>query len=97
MERFFRITIVVLVLAILSFSFIRGVFTNENEAIRALEIQGYSNITILDKDFFFVGVRGCSSHDAAKYTAKVTNPLNKEVEVFVCVGFPFKGSTVRSE
>jgi hypothetical protein len=74
----------------------RGVLTEKTQAVAALEAQGYEDIEIVDKAWFFVGFRGCGN-DAARYTANVTNPRGKKVQVYVCVGWPFKGSTVRSQ
>lgn len=75
----------------------RGCIVNQDEAVKALETQGFSQVQILDKGVLFVGLRGCSSHDAAKFEAKAINPIGKEVQVFVCTGWPFKGATVRSK
>ncbi|MDP3778616.1 MAG: hypothetical protein Q8R30_01030 [bacterium] len=72
-----------------------GLFIGEQIAIRALENQGFANVRIVDKQWFLVGMRGCG-RDAAKFTARAVNPAQREVDIFVCVGWPFKGATVRS-
>ncbi len=83
-------------IVLFTLALIRGVFVGENAAIRALETQGYSEVRIVDKDIWFVGMRGCGDEDAAKFDAVAINPAGNEVDVFVCVGWPFKGATVRT-
>ncbi len=92
-----EVAIVLAIIAILFFSLFRGTFVSPDIATRALEKQGYENIQILEKNWFLVGVRGCDGKDAAKFVAKVTNPAKKSVEVNVCVGWPFKGATIRTD
>lgn len=87
--------IVILFPVALFFGLCRGVFASEDAAIRALEAQGYSNIQIVDHAWFAVGLRGCDEKDAARFTAKVTNPSGKPAEVYVCTGVIFKGGTIR--
>ena len=88
-------TVMILFIAVLVFAFSRGAFVGESIAIRTLETQGYSNIKIVDHIWFLIGVRGCDGGDAARFTAKATNPVGKPVEVFVCTGLFFKGGTIR--
>ena len=75
----------------------RGSCADSKQAIRAMENIGFSEVKVIDKSVWFVGFRGCSSHDGAMFTARGINPAGKEVEVSVCVGWPFKGATVRSD
>lgn len=88
--------LVVMFVAVLLLSMIGGTFVEPDIAVRALETRGFSNIRIAEKHWFAVGFRGCSGHDSAKFVAKVKNPAGKDVEVFVCAGWPFKGATVRT-
>lgn len=85
------------VLTILFLTFFRGIFVDSDRATRALKKQGYENVQILEKNWFVVGLRGCDEKDAAKFVARATNPAGKIVEVNVCVGWPFKGATVRTD
>jgi len=89
----FFYSIVVIILIFLSVG--RGAFADQGVAVRALEAQGYSNIQIVDKAIFLVGMRGCDEKDAARFTAKATNPAGKPAEVYVCTGMIFKGGTIR--
>lgn len=82
---------------VLFFGACRGIFASEDKAIQTLHSQGYSDIEIVDKAWFLVGVRGCGEGDAARFTAKVTNPAGKRAEVYVCTGLAFKGGTIRGE
>ncbi len=74
----------------------RGAFVNKDIAVRALEKQGYSNIEIINHQYFLVGWKGCDDKDAAKFTARAINPTGNKVEVFVCTGWFLKGATIRT-
>ena len=87
--------IILLTLAILFF-LVEGSFVDDSIAIKALQKQGFTDINITGKEWLFVGFRGCSEDDSVKFTAIAKNPRNETVEVYVCSGWLFKGSTVRS-
>ena len=84
-------------LVLFFFGIFRGTFANQDVAVRTLEVQGYSNIQIVDHTWFAVGLRGCDNNDASRFTAKATNPTGKPVEVLVCTGAFFKGGTIRTK
>lgn len=90
-----EIVICFLVVVLIMVGVFGGLFVGQSVAVKALENQGFSNIRITDKQWFLVGMRGCGS-DSVKFTAHAVNPAHREVEIFVCVGWPFKGATVRS-
>ncbi|MBI1888966.1 MAG: hypothetical protein HYS15_03510, partial [Candidatus Spechtbacteria bacterium] len=71
------------ILAIAFFGLGRGVFASQDVAVRTLEAQGYGDIQIVQHAWFAVGFRGCDEKDAARFTAKVTNPAGKPAEVYV--------------
>ena len=75
----------------------RGALISEDIAVRALDTQGYSDITITDHSWFAIGMRGCDEKDAARFTATTKNPAGKEVQVYVCTGWIFKGATIRTK
>jgi len=81
---------------IISFSLARGACTTKDQAIKAVEILGFTDIEILDKSIFLVGFRGCNKNDAALYKVKATNLNGRKVMVNVCIGWPFKSATVRT-
>jgi len=76
---------------------IPGKFVENERATKALETQGYSDVTITDKSTFFISWNGCSSGDSAKFDVTATNPAGKKVKLFVCTAWIFKGSTIRTE
>lgn len=94
---FIQLLYIVVIIVTVFFAIFRGIFVDSAIAKRALEKQGYENIEILDKDWLFIGVRGCDGRDAAKFEVKATNSAKKSVEVNVCVGWPFKGATIRTD
>jgi len=87
---------IVIVLCIVVLLMFRGACASPDQAERALKTQGYSDITITNHAYMFVGLRGCGT-DAAKFAAKAKNPKGEPVDLYVCVGWPFKGSTIRSD
>ena len=89
------ITTIVVVIVVL-FSICRGVLVEENVAIRAAETQGYSNVKVLNHTWFLVGLRGCGSHDAARFTIQATDPAGKDIECYVCSGWILKRATIRT-
>lgn len=90
------VLIAVVVAAILFLGLFRGAFADSRVAMRALETQGYSNVQITNHQWFLVGFRGCDEKDAAKFSATAMNPVGRQVELFVCTGWIFKGATVRT-
>lgn len=73
-----------------------GTLVPESEAVNALQTQGYADVKITHKGIYFMRLRGCGTGDAAKFDATATNARGQKVNVYVCVGWPFKGATVRS-
>ncbi|MDO8559226.1 MAG: hypothetical protein Q7R84_02735 [bacterium] len=90
-----------IIFIILSFGFsgvsaCSGNLVDEDIAVKALEIQGFSDITIIEKDNWFIGFKGGGREDVVKFTAVATNPAGKKVEVDVFAGWPWKGATIRT-
>lgn len=92
-----KLVIVLFFVVLFGFVFTRGLWVNENVAVRALETQGYQNIQVVDHVWFAVGMRGCGEKDAARFTVRATNALGKNVELYVCSGWIFKGATIRTK
>ncbi len=76
-----------------------GCITDDNEARKALDDQGFTNITITDRGTGLVTWEGCGKDDGAYYKATATNPAGKRVNVVVCCGgsFSMKGCVIRSK
>jgi hypothetical protein len=90
-------TTLYLVLIVFSFLVVpaRGCMAEPEQALRALDQMGYTEAKIHNHAWFWVAVRGCGA-DAARFDATAVNPRGKRVDLIVCVGWPFKGSTVRT-
>lgn len=73
--------------------------TDDDEAIKALSDQGFSDISITDRGCFFAAMEGCDEKDGNWYHANATNPAGRKVNMLVCCGakLSFKGCTVRSK
>jgi len=92
------VAMILAVIFILLVASCRGCMVDDSSAVSALEKQGFSEIKIESKAIFLVGFRGCSSHDAAKFEASAKNPAGRHVsDIYVCVGWPFKGATIRTD
>ncbi|MDP3947330.1 MAG: hypothetical protein Q8Q41_01410 [bacterium] len=89
------IYLVVFTLAFLVETF-SGALVSQEVAIRAAEVQGFSDIRVTDHSYAWVGVRGCDGADTARFTVRGKNAAGKEVEFYVCSGFFFKGGTIRT-
>ncbi len=87
--------LIVLVLIVCLAPF-RGALVSEESAVRALEVQGFSGIRVTEHAYFLLGLRGGDENDAARFTAEAKNPAGKDVTVYVFVGWPFKGATIRT-
>jgi hypothetical protein len=90
-----RLLVAVIIVILLFLSVGTGALASKDVAVRTLTAQGFSNIQITEHAWFAVGLRGCDAKDAARFTAKVTNPAGKPAEVYVCTGVIFKGGTIR--
>ena len=88
--------VVAMLIIFLSFG-MRGSCADEEQAIRAAENLGFSEVKVIEKSIWFIGFKGCSASDAALFEVVAKNPVGREVEVGVCVGWPFKGATMRSQ
>ena len=76
------------------FAFVQGVFVRSEVAISALEAYGYEHVHILDKAWVLVGLRGCGATDSAQFLARATSPLQRNVDVYVCVKLGGSNPTV---
>jgi hypothetical protein len=73
----------------------RGYMVNSNDALNAARSAGYSNPVITADHRLAAGFFGCDSGDAAGFDVTATNPAGVKVNFKVCVGWPFKGATIR--
>lgn len=93
--------VVVLVIAValllVCFFAVPGVFVNDDEVVDAVQKQGYSDVKISSSHVLFVSWRGCSNSDHAAYKMQATNAKSQKIELIACVGWPFKGVTVRTK
>ncbi|TSC89098.1 MAG: hypothetical protein G01um10143_479 [Parcubacteria group bacterium Gr01-1014_3] len=78
------------------FIFPTGIFVDESVAVKALDNFGFTNIKILDRDVWFVPLKGGSKEDVVRFTADAINPAGKRVKIYVFSGWLFKSATVRT-
>jgi len=72
-----------------------GIWISPKAADRALVTQGYSDVQITDRAYYFLGFRGGSASDSVRFTCKAKNPAGKVVTVYVFTGW-WKYSTIRT-
>ena len=70
--------------------------TPESKAIKAAEDAGYTDVTVLDKAYVAVGLRGCGEQDNARFTVRGTN-VRGETRTFYVYAGVLKGGTIRSK
>lgn len=73
-----------------------GFLADEDQAVRAATNLGFTEVKVESRKVLFLKWRGCSQGDDAGFMVSGKNPQGKTVKVLVCVGWPFKGATVRS-
>lgn len=73
-----------------------AVGTDANDAISVAEDQGYTNVVVNGSNWFTPGFAGCSEKDGRAVNVTATNANGERVDLTVCLGWPFKGSTIRS-
>jgi hypothetical protein len=69
---------------------------DEDQAVRAVTNLGFTDVTVEDRSVFFMEWRGCSKSDDAVFIVHGKNQQGNRVKLLVCVGWPFKGATIRS-
>lgn len=97
MDDVFGVAVTVFVVALLALEIFGGIFVGNDIAEETMKNNGFSDIKIIEKQWFFVGFRGCAGGDNAKFIVKAINSRNQPVELYVCAGWPFKGATIRSK
>jgi len=88
------IIFVIILLFVVGFCCCRGCMADPQDAISHVETMGFTDVQVLDHSYLLVAFRGCGS-DAAMFKIKAVNPAKKVVPLTVCVGWPFKGTTIR--
>jgi hypothetical protein len=89
-------SLVIMVLLLLAASLCGGIMVDKQIAINCAEIQGFSEVEVLEKDWFAIPMRGGGNSDSARFKMRGINPSGKEVEFYVFAGWLFKGATIRT-
>lgn len=91
----YSIILALFLVAALLYSAFFGSMVSDDEATNALSDAGFTNITITDRDPYFVDFKGCGQDDEMMFKATATNSAGKVVHVTVCTGFFLKNTTIR--
>lgn len=82
---------------ICSFSILAcGELVDASKAVKTMEDEGYSNVTVIERHSIsphWVG--GCSGDDSVAFDIRANNSAGKTIKATVCCGFAFKGCTIR--
>ncbi len=95
-----EVMIVVAIVAIIGAVALRGfsgILVKDQKAITAAETNGFTNVKVLEHDWLLVQFRGCDRSDVARFTISATNPANQQVQFYICSGWLFKGTTIRTK
>lgn len=88
--------LVIFLVVFFAWEFGSGILTSEDTAIKAAEVQGFSDVRVTNKAIVLLRWRGCGSGDSARFSLRAKNPEGKDMDFYVCTGF-FKGSTIRTK
>ncbi len=89
-------SLIICAIALIIIFFCGGLFVSENKALTALQTNGFTEVKIIDHDWFLIFLRGGDARDNARFKATALNPRNERVTVYVFAGWPFKGATIRT-
>lgn len=89
------LSIIVAFLLVLA-SLFGGLIIDEQVAINCAEIQGFTEIEVIEKAWFVIFLRGGGQTDSARFKMKAINSTGKKVEFYVFAGWPFKSATIRT-
>ena len=94
--KFAQLMYAIFLILLTCFAGCRGMFVDEIAAERALATHGFSNAELVGRADVLVSFRGCGT-EAARFDYRADNAKGKRVDVSVCVGWPLKGSTIRTQ
>lgn len=83
-------------LSLITVGIFGGLFVDENIAIRTFEADGFTNVRVVNRQWFMPSLGGCGDSDRVRFEVVATNPSGKEQTGIVCSGWPFKGATRRT-
>ncbi len=94
------LVVVGLILVVLAIAagcnYVVGSMVDQRTAVQTMENAGFTNVRVIARHNIFVPLLGCSSEDTTKFDMDAVNSSGKRVVgVYVCVGWPFKGATIR--
>jgi len=91
-----RVMVAIMLVALVALSGC-GFMVDEDQAVRAATNLGFTEVKVESRAVAFLEWRGCSKSDDAGFTVSGKNPQGQRVTLLVCVGWPFKGATVRTK
>jgi hypothetical protein len=87
-----KILFILIILSMLSGC---GYLVNENDALDAARANGLKGVIITESHQIAPEWYGCGDNDVAGFEIRGKNANEQTVSAIVCMGWPFKGATVR--
>jgi len=75
---------------------IAGLFVSDERGSRHLATMNFNEAEVIEKQWLFVGYRGCSIGDDAKFITRAVRDDGRVVYPIICCGWLFKGCTERT-
>lgn len=69
--------------------------TSTEDGVRAAENAGYTDVEVQDSIWFMPTLQGCGQGDGRAVKMSAVNPAGNRVDITACVGWIFKGDTIR--
>lgn len=76
---------------------VTGCVDTNGRVMKAAQSNGFTDIKVDDCHFFFTSWRGCSKSDTFACDVSAKNVNGQPVDLLVCEGLIFKGSTIRTK
>jgi hypothetical protein len=73
----------------------RGSCVEQEVALHAVQVEGYTDAKVVDRHNVFAGWQGCAGEDAVGFDVEATNVKGERVKLLVCAGWWLKAATVR--
>lgn len=86
---------IIFMLVIVLYLFI-GLTISPNNSIKLLETSGFTQVELMDRDWFMVSLRGGDEEDVVRFKFSAVNPVGKKVVVYVYSGI-LKSATIRAD
>lgn len=82
------IAVSLLALSLFVFHLCHGALVDEKFVLAQVERRGYTNVALVNHEWFAMGIRSWDKFKAARFTFSATDDAGEEVTVIVYTGYP---------